>query len=892
MRRTSTILLAFTAQSALVAKEPVRISLAESPVLGLSVRIETHLARDYDCTVISRSRAVAASLEQSIERMRTLCANAKPADTVLAADVCAWATAWDESLHHAGSPPVNGIRELSYAVTDLSRSPDVPPATKTERVPARSDYERLLAKRIAEALQIQPVSGETKSASKAGTLAVLPLIRLEDYIPYNVNRNPDDTVYRLMESALQTHLPEGAALLSRDRIREILVEHNLSGLIEQDGNALRAVAHLLPARALVCGTVTRRLYNPKELRLDLHLVEACNNVLLAAWEGRCANEQALPELAATGIRELMAMSWRDTVKLRPATAPERAQEARFMIAQNCYAAAWSLAGDQPELYQPLFAGLLSRVSQFSRWMLPVPDNPDAFRNLVVREACLMIEDLLGREGRPASLGCPPPELIYAEMRFWLGEYAEAEKMCRAYLLDPKGEQAERAAMILAWALCKQKRYDESRTFLRQANAGQQNMWTYRVLDGSRRIPWGNALNQELATRTGDWSDAYREVKARMRGADLFSNEDMALYLREVEKREGAENAIAELSALLTSHPCFLSRKPVLAKRKIDLTARCSYLGLIPAYITRARCYESLGDKQRALDDYALFLRIMRYFGYDPDPKKWQRVKLAPFISLIPGAEEAVRRLGSEGFKARDEWRSMAEVRPFPKDAVIYVVPAGTCDKNMLALFIKYTTDFLGARIELLAGIPSLGIRQRTGPRGSPEYDGKELVDAILKQIAVPDDAIQLVVATSEVFRLQGDNLCISGSFDEGNTLLLSLKDYAFTTGHQMRDAVLFGLHYRYAPRYTGPFSERPSVRLLLEDTEYCASPCVFGGDMQAKSGEANGLCASCQETYRKADFDALKQQTFAALKRQGVKIVPSAGRDAAPQAPAKHEGQQ
>ena len=875
MRTAIVLVLLCKTASLFGASGPKQISLAESPVLGLSARIETHLARDYDCTVISRSRAVAASLEQSIERMRTLCANAKPVDTLLAADVCAWATAWDESLSYADRHPINGIRELSYAVTDLSRSPDAPPATKTERVPAHSDYERLLAKRIAEALHIQPMTGGTKSASKTGTLAVLPLIRLEDYFPYRVNRNPDDTVYRLMESALQAHLPEGAALLSRDRIREILVEHNLAGLIERDGNALRAIAHLLPARALVCGTVTRRIYNPKQLRLDLHLVETCNNVLLAAWEGRCADEQALPELAATGIRELMAMSWRDTAKLRPATAPDRAREARFMIAQSCYAAAWSLAGDQPELYQPIFTGLLSRVSQFSRWMLPVPDNPDAFRNLVVREACLMLEDLLGRQDRPASLGCPPPELIRAEMRYWLGEYVEAEKMCRAYLLDPKREQADRAAIILAWALCKQNRYDESRTFLRQANAGQGNMWTYRVLDGSRRIPWGNALNQELATRTGDWSDVYREVKARMRGADLFSNEDMALYLREVEKREGAENAIAELSALLTSYPSFLSRKPVLAKRKINLTARCSYVGLIPAYITRARCYESVGDKQRALDDYALFLRIMRYFGYDPDPKKWQRVKLAPFIALIPGAEEAARRLGSEGFKARDEWRSMAEVRPFPKDAVIYVVPVGACDKNMLALFIKHTTGFLGARIELLAGIPAPGIRQRTDQRGSPEYDGKELIDAVLKQIAVPDDAIQLVVATSEVFRVYGNTICVSGSFDEGTTLLLSLKDHAFTTGHQMRDAVLFGLHYRYAPRYTGPYSEKPSVRLFLEDTEYCASPCVFGGDMQAKSGEANGLCASCQEVYAKVDFGALKHRTIAALMNQGVKIIPA-----------------
>ncbi|HRT29078.1 MAG TPA: hypothetical protein P5527_04740 [Kiritimatiellia bacterium] len=132
------------------------------------------------------------------------------------------------------------------------------------------------------------------------------------------------------------------------------------------------------------------------------MIESCN-ALLAALEGRCANEQALPELAAGGVRELLAMPWRNTEKLRPATASERVHEARFMIARSCYATAWNLAEDQPELYQPIFSGLLSRVSQYSRWMLPLPENPDAFRNLLVREACLMIEYLLKRQNPPASL---------------------------------------------------------------------------------------------------------------------------------------------------------------------------------------------------------------------------------------------------------------------------------------------------------------------------------------------------------------------------------------------------------------------------------------------------------------------------------------------------------
>jgi tetratricopeptide (TPR) repeat protein len=869
--------LVFTAGFAWLsgAADPGPLSLAESPVLGLSARVETHLARDYDCTVISRARPVAATLERSIDRMRALCAAASPPDALPAAEVCAWVTAWDESLSYTDRHPVDGIRELAYAVSDLSRASGEEPERRTERVPARSEFERTLARRIAEILRLPPAPVERGSADKTGTLAVLPLIRLEDYYQPKVNETPDDTLYRLMEAELHARLPDGADLLSRDRMREILAEHHLAGLFERDGCDLRAVSHLLPARALVCGVVTRRLYHPKELRLDLHLVDTRNSVLLAAWEGRCAETDALPGVAAAGIRELMAMPWREA-DVRPATAAARVREARFMASQACYAAAWSLARDQPDLFQPIFNGVLGRVSQFSRWMQPVPDNPDAFRNLAVQEACVMLEDLLKRRDLSGTSRYPPPELIRAEMRYWLGDYAEAERLSRGFLSGREGNQAERAAMILAWTLCKQERYDESRDALRQTGESHKNMWSYLVLDGSRGIPWGNALNKELAARTGDWSDVYAEVRKRMCGADLYSSEDMAVYLREVEKREGPEKAILELSALLTSYPHLYSRKAVLDRRAVNMTLRCPYVtGGIPAYVTRARCYETVGDKQRALDDYALFLRIMRYFGYDPDPKKWQHAKLAPFKALIPAAEEAVRRLEAEGFKARDEWRSMAEVRPFPRDCAVYVVPVGVCDRKMLDLFVEHTAGFLGARVVVLPAVPSSGIRQKADRRGSPEYDGRELVDAVLKRIAVPDDVVQLALVTSEVFRIEDRQLCYSGSFDEGNTVLISLKDHAFTTGHQMRDAVLLGLHYRYTPRYTGPYSDRPSLRLYLRDTESCCAPCIFGGDLLTKSGEANGLCAGCQEAYGKADIAAVKRQTLAALKKQGVKIIPA-----------------
>ena len=137
MRRTATILLALTAHIVLFAKKPVRISLAESPVAGLRERVETHLTQEYDCIVISRSRPVAAAREQSVEQMKAICDAVQPTDRVLAADVCAWVSAWNEFLFINRQAPADGVRELSFAVTDLLSSDTNAAPLHLEKVPVR-----------------------------------------------------------------------------------------------------------------------------------------------------------------------------------------------------------------------------------------------------------------------------------------------------------------------------------------------------------------------------------------------------------------------------------------------------------------------------------------------------------------------------------------------------------------------------------------------------------------------------------------------------------------------------------------------------------------------------------------------------------------------------------
>lgn len=874
MRRTATILLALSAHSALFAKEPTRISLAESPVAGLRERVETHLANDYDCVVISRSRPVAAALEQSIERMQAIQDVAQPPDQLLAADACAWASAWDEFLLISRQLPAAGIRELSYAVTDLSRDGTNSAPLKREKVPERSDFERTLAQRIAAELGLPLASPARAGAAsgKAVTLAVLPFARHEERSQYTT-RNSNDSAYLSAETSLQKNLPPGASILARDRIREILAEHHLAGL---EDSSLRAVAHLLPAQALLCGTVTRRQTAPLELRLDLHLVEPCSGTLLAAWEGRCADAAGLNDLASKGAASLMAMLWKPVAPANP-SAKNRLREAQFMLAHANYAAAWSLAKDQPELFSPLLKGLLRQAGNYCVWMKPAPENPDAFLNRSLRETATMVDDLLKGQTQLANTEADEdavlwPDLIRSEIKYWLGEYAESERLCRAHLRERPDCLPARAELILAWALFKQARYDESRSLLSRVEQKKGLLWWFPGLGGAWGAGhWANNLNIALAEQSGDLSEPYRRVKAKMLARQFFVTPDIKLYLQAVEQQEGAAGAIRDLSSLLIFNPVQHYDETQRTLKDPPLYARCTFSDLSPAYAVRGRCYEQIGDKQHALDDYALYLKIAGFYGFHPPRANLRAEDAQLHAPYVAAATRAVQRLEAEGLTTKDQWRSLAETRPFPRNCAIYVVPVGTCDPVWMNRLIRETTNFIGARVELLPAVSTSGLKTTTSKNGMPCYDSQALAETVLKQIDVPDDTVQLVVATSEVFGIPGwSNTCQPASYDGGNTVLLPVRDPL------PRHAILYALHYRYVPKDdTGWRMDAPEVSWFLHNTTYCISPCIFAGGLNTLSGEAKGICPRCQETYRRVDFDALKIQTLSALKRQGTKITPA-----------------
>ena len=184
---------------------------------------------------------------------------------------------------------------------------------------------------------------------------------------------------------------------------------------------------------------------------------------------------------------------------------------------------------------------------------------------------------------------------------------------RAYLLDPKRKQ--RIERISCVDTLQAKRYDDPDLSCGD-HCRQKNMWTYAFWRSP--IPW--AMPQSGLAADGRLVPMFTVVKARMLGADCTATRIWPSTCGGRKAGRRGERHSRTFSAL-TSIPSLSPSS--LDKRKINLTVRLLISGSDPGYITRPRCYESIRGQEKALDDYALFLRIMRYFARSRS-KKWDR----------------------------------------------------------------------------------------------------------------------------------------------------------------------------------------------------------------------------------------------------------------------------
>ncbi len=889
MRFSLSVIAALIAVCQCATAEPRFISLADSPFPGLRERVETHLVQEYDCVVISRGRASAAQFERSVDQMTAISAPALPSEAVPAADCCVWVNAWNNGQYQ--EVPAAGMREIAWSVTDLQQQPARTNRIARELVPERSDYERELADRVAATLRLAAKPGNIPASPKTLTLAVLPFVqRTASSRVFYDHTLPPEQSYLHAEAALPECLPKGASILSRDRIRQVLAEHNLSALAES-GTGLRSVAYLLPADALVCGTVSYHAVCPNEIRLDLHLVDTRSSAFLAAWQGTCTDKEDLPNLADQGMRALMVMPWR-AVTPRDSSVASRRRESEFMLGYFCYSEAWSLARDIPDLYARILSGVLRQAEVYC--YSDVSDaSSNTYERQMLREAALTVDDAIGSRTYLESEKerVPWPGLIRAEIHFWLGEFAEAERLCRAHMTEHPQELTARAKLILAWTLFGQKRIAESRSLFNDVVAEKGLMWYFRRLGGGTGWYWANSLSIKLANASGDDKTLYEQVRQKMGNRKLIYEPEMQAYLREVDRQQPPEQVVRELSSVLLYDAGSSLLPELVAQRPMALSYHGWFTHLSPAYVVRGRCHEKLGNSQQAAEDYALYLRICHFpFTADNQLSGDAKAKSGYEAEAIDGLD----RLRKCGVRPCQPWLTPAESRTFPVGLRIYVVPVGLYDRATVDQFVANTALFLGAPVTLLPEVAMPRLTPQESKKGARFYDAQALCAAVLKGLEVPDDVVQLVLATSEDFRFPAkDDVQKMGSPDEGATILLSVKDSKSTFPEHLKRVIPRTLHYRYA----APVSERykqldPAITVtFLRTWDHCSKPCLFSEEAAPRFQTADTLsllCPRCVEKYRKADLSILQKKAVAALKKQGVKIIPSADMKAAPKASAGH----
>ena len=587
------------------------------------------------------------------------------------------------------------------------------------------------------------------------------------------------------------------------------------------------------------------------------------------------------------MKALMAMPWRVAVS-GASSDSSRQREAAFLVSHGCFAESWDLARDNADLYAPILRGVLTQAMTFSH-KDETGKRDDTYQRQMLRETVFLLDDIICDRTYLESENerVPWPDIIRAENLFWLGEYAESERLSRAHLKDHPKDLTERAELILAWALFKQKRSDESRVLLKRVFDSQGPMWRYPRLGGEARSFWPNDLSTELARASGDWAEVYERTKKKMRTNTLITGEEMQVYLREVDRQEGPDQTIRELTSILIYNGSNSLYPELVALRPLDIAAKGWFNHLCPAYVVRGRCFEKTGQKQKAVEDYALFLRIKKY-PFTPDNRfagNRDEIK-SPYDA---DAIEGLTRLQQEGFNVHEPWLTPAQTRPFPPDACVYVVPVGTNDPRVVGQFIKDTALLMGSRVTLLPEVAVPKLNTLSTKTCASYYNGKELSAAVLKQITVPDDVIQLVLVTSESFGFPARAGVQSvGSPDGGTTLLLCIKRNKLFFQDRLPGVVAYGVGYRYM----APVSERykrldPEVTsTFLRTWDCCACPCLFSEELNIyPSGDKLfALCPRCQAKYLKADLREMQKKTVEALKKQGVKIAPAPGRDASPQA--------
>ncbi len=816
---------------------------------AFKTQVASHLVNKYNCYVVTRSHMVDVGIESSIDNIVNIQNKIQPAKIIPADYV------FSARFLNMKKNLIKGF--ASYI--DISKSGSSPSQETPFSTSTIYDVPDAFANYIAKTIHLKkriPVNKSVSAQPLKHVYAVLPLMRLD--VPYEkaVKKQHEDNLETVIETAIK-QASDIAAIVDRQQISQALQALKVQGFTERNHQTGISVARLVAATRLIMGTIAT---DQNGLRVDLNLIDPQTSVIIGACWGNSVEHTQLEATVKELTTELICNSTLNP-SLPESTAEQRLKEAEFYLGED-YGCVYDRAGHP---YYDISDAVAVQHNTEAAYLLQKDNSWIAYRAARIMSDLLLIHHLLRYGAFPSSITKRTaavidvilknvtsdelkgkyvytnvksqdqreeavPLLLRAEAFMFLGDFKQALKLSKQHLSQHPDIERERALWITAKCYLALDQPEMADHFSQQITSRYHN---------SEEI---TELLSEIAGKLGNKKRQYKIVrKMVLSGSKGVNEKNWDLYINNVIAYEGARNAAEELQNWI--------------EKKWN-SAMYPWKAYPDAMFTQACCFDALGQKTRAarrLKD--VISSIDNNYG-SRKPKGLQ--------NCYNQALTMLHRIETNVGIVPELWKTPADIRPFPENYKIYVIPIKEPPQSLIKTAAKKVGKFFDTGVCILPPLllsPNLGSVKGEYWRELPAY-----WKGMLTAATIPDDAIMVSFVTMDRVQYRG-----GWSLNIGNPLLISLPPlYQWRPEEKLARQIASAFHYSYTDKHGQTVF--PYYVLNLDSCDY--PPCLFVDRGRLASMSLRfSICPKCQEEYKKVDFDKVHRDLMRYLKKSGTKIV-------------------
>ncbi len=803
--------------------------------------LTTELVRKYNCRVLSRSRGYEVAREGIIQQLSSISQLEVSPNRIAAAD-------YYIAAHYAPALKARKLRGYVFCenISDISE------VAETNAVFAADNLQEAPAK-MAEVIA-NMLSLKEKEITKHNTdisvknkriWTVLPFTRL-DILSKNIKK--EDLAIQV-EQELQQN--KDIILVDRLAFNKVLQEHIHASV---DGINCLDMARLVNADIIVLGTVVRQDKN--KYRIDIQIADSHTGVILDAHTDICTYDR-LSTVARRLARELDASI--KPYKISISSAAARKKEAGMFLSSKYYPvqvywgilekrgiweavvdgaeAAYFLAHDDPAIRYKTAHRIYRYLYHFNK-INSLGDSP------ITDRAVWFVDEVL--RSYKHSSNTPYPLLMRAEAFSCINEADKALQLLEKHERLYPGEELKRVLVLKANCYIQQNKIREADIILEKIikRFGEDKL-TSNIIEKIKNNPFFVKKSEK---------DQYVILEKMMYSPGLIIKyKDLEKYLDLALKIDGPKR-IFEIINDEKNNGGFVDTSNFIF---------LWYQGL---------AYEELGEKEKAVEKYMMLLKAIK-------THKKNDIHLFPGLKkYIIKSREKIKRLENETGTIKLDWKTAAQVRTFPADQKICVIPVGAIPTNIISGTAQKLGNYFGTEVSVL---PTVSVPKKLLPTGSrlrrKAYRLKPLalIKGVLSEAEFPSDTVFALFITKEQFDNKSGfehsmtTICSPGYFNAkcpDNPIIVSCaKQLKRNNNHDLiaRDMawkaiVTFRSLYKGKEKYSFGYRIMPCREF----------PCVNSRRPAQNDGHRLPLlmCPECQKDYQKADFKQIQRKLQNNLK--------------------------